>query len=166
MKRKKMTVKEAVQATLPKLSKDEVDRAGDRVWKRITAELEKRKDDLAWRSIYGDGWSVPALNQDDLQVMTAVHLLGEKATGGRILRAIQKWTDRPPIVAVSLDRLEKEGFLTSDGTGDHFKRLYKKTEAGEGTLHRARVEGRQVAGALNWSAAEGEAMEGGLAEAE
>jgi hypothetical protein len=161
-----MSVKEAVKAALPRLSKDKVDEAGDRVWKRITVELEKRKDDLAWRSLYGDGWAVPALSQDDLQVMTAVHLLGEKATGGRILRVTQRWTERPPIVALSLDRMEKEGFLTSSGPGDHFKRLYKTTEAGEGTLHRAKVEGRQVVEALDWSAAEEEAMEGGLAEQE
>jgi DNA-binding PadR family transcriptional regulator len=159
-----MSVKEAVRAALPRLSKDKVDEAGNRVWKRIEAELEKRKDELAWRSIYGDGWTVPALSEGDLQIMTAVRLLGEKATGFRILRTIEKWTEQPPIVTIALDRLEKDGLLTSAGSGDHWKRFYKPTEFGEGALHRAKVEGRQVVGSLNWSLAEEEAREGGLAE--
>lgn len=153
-----------IPQALPKLSKHEVDVAGDRVWNRIEAELEKRKDDLAWRSLYGDGWTVPALSEGDLQIMTAVHLLGEKATGGRILRTIEKWTEQPPIVTISLDRLEKDGLLTSTGSGDHWKRFYKATESGEGALHRAKVEGRQVVAALNWSLEEEEATEGGLPE--
>ena len=164
MKRKKMSVKEAVQSALPRLSKDKVDEAGDRVWKRIQVEMEKRKDDLAWRSLYGDGWTVPALSEGDLQIMTAVRLLGARATGGRILRTIEKWTEQPPIVTISLDRLVKDGLLTSTGSGDHWKRFYKATESGEGALHRAKAEGRQVIAALNWSLAEEEAMEGGLAE--
>jgi DNA-binding PadR family transcriptional regulator len=153
-----------IPQALPKLSNHEVDAAGDRVWKRIEAELEERKDDLAWRSLYGDGWTVPALSEGDLQILTAVHLLGEKATGARILRTIEKWTEQPPIVTLALDRLEKDGLLTSTGSGDHWKRCYKATESGEGTLHRAKVEGRQVVAALNWSLEEEEAMEGGLAE--
>ena len=166
MKRKKMSVKQAVQASLPKLSKHEVDEAGSRVWNRIQAELEKRKDDLAFRSLYGDGWTVPALNEGDLQIMTAVHLLGEKATGDRILRAIEKWTESAPVITLSLDRLVKDGLLTSAGTGDQWKRSYQPTQLGEGALHRAKVEGKQVAAALNWSEAEDEATEGGLAKQE
>ena len=164
MGRKKPKLTDLIPQALPKLSNHEVDAAGDRVWKRIEAELEERKDDLAWRSLYGDGWTVPALSEGDLQIMTAVQLLGEKATGGRILRTIEKWTEQPPIVTISLDRLVKDGLLTSTGSGDHWKRFYKATEAGEGALHRAKVEGRQVVAALNWSLEEEEAMEGGLAE--
>lgn len=126
--------------------------------------MDKRKADLAWRSLYGDGWTVPALSEGDLQIMTAVRLLGEKATGDRILRTVEKWTEQPPVLTLSLDRLEKDGLLTSTGTGDHWKRLYKATQSGEGTLHRAKVEGRQVVAALNFSLDEEEATEGGLAE--
>jgi DNA-binding PadR family transcriptional regulator len=164
MGHKKPKLTDLIPQALPKLSKHEVDAAGDRVWKRIEAEMEKRKDDLAWRSLYGDGWTVPALSEGDLQILTAVQLLGEKATGSRILRTIEKWTQQPPIVTISLDRLEKDGLLTSSGSGDHWKRFYTATESGEGALHRARVEGRQVVAALSWSLEEEEAMEGGLAE--
>ena len=159
-----MSVKQAVQASLPKLSNHEVEEAGGRVWNRIQAVLEKRKDSLAFRSLYGDGWTVPKLSEGDLQIMTAVHLLGEKATGGRILRTIEKWTGQPPVVTLSLDRLVKDGLASSSGTGDPWKRLYKATESGEGALRRAKVEGRQVAAARSWSAEEEEAREGGLAQ--
>jgi DNA-binding PadR family transcriptional regulator len=148
------------------LPKHEADEIGNRVWNRLEAELEKRKDDLAWRSLYGDGWTVPVLSEGDLQIMTAVHLLGEKATGDGILHTLEKWTEQPPVVTLSLDRLEKDGLLTSSGTGDQWKRFYKATDFGEGTLHRAKAEGRQVAAALNRSAEEDEATEGGLAEQE
>ncbi len=164
MGRKKQKLSDLIPKAIPKLSEHEVEEAGDRVWKRIEAEMEKRKADLAWRSLYGDGWTVPALNEGDLQIMTAVHLLGEKATGDRILRTIQKWTEQPPMIKFSLDRLEKDGLLTATGTGDHWKRFYKATDFGEGALHRAKVEGRQVAAALNRSPEEDEATEGPLAE--
>ena len=156
MKRKKQKPSDLIPLATPKLSKHEVEESGDRVWKRIEAELEKRKEELAWRSLYGDGWTVPALSQDDLQIVTAVHLLGENANGDEISRMIRRWTDRPPVAAVALGRLEKEGLLASTGTGDQFNRFYKVTEFGQGALHRARVEGRQVAGPLGWSLEEDE----------
>jgi DNA-binding PadR family transcriptional regulator len=164
MGRKKQKLTDLIPKATPKLQKHEVDEIGDRVWQRIQAEMDKRKADLAWRSLYGDGWTVPALSEGDLQIMTAVQLLGEKATGDRILRTIEKWTEQPPILTLSLDRLEKDGLLSSTGTGDHWKRFYKPTEPGEGTLHRAKVEGRQVVAALNWRLEDEEATEGGLAE--
>jgi DNA-binding PadR family transcriptional regulator len=164
MGRKKQKLKDLIPQAIPKLPKHEVGEIGDRVWKRIEAEMDKRKADLAWRSLYGDGWTVPALSEGDLQIMTAVHLLGAKATGDRILRTIEKWTEQPPVVTLSLDRLENDGLLTSTATGDQWKRLYKTTEFGGGALHRAKVEGRQVVAALKWRPEEEEVGEGGLAE--
>ena len=164
MGRKKQKLTDLIPQAIPKLPRHEVEAIGARVWQRLAAEMDKRRDDLAWRSLYGDGWTVPALSDGDLRIMTAVHLLGEKATGDGILRTIEKWTEEPPVVTLSLDRLEREGLLTSSGSGDHWKRFYKATRFGEGALHRARVEGRQVAGALGWSTEEQEAAEGGLAE--
>jgi DNA-binding PadR family transcriptional regulator len=147
VKRKKMSIKEAVTRCLPRLSNEEVEQAGDRVWKKIEAELEKRKDELAWRSIYGDGWSVPPLDEGDLQIMTAVQLLGSEANGDNILHTIREWTEHPPILTLGLDRLEAKGLLKSTGTGDQWKRYYQVTKHGEGSLHRAAVEGKQVVAA-------------------
>jgi DNA-binding PadR family transcriptional regulator len=137
-------MKEAIQQALPRLSNEDVEAAGARVWKRIEAEAEKRKDQLAWRSLYGDGWAVPALDEGDLQIMTAVRQLGSEANGDRILHTIRKWTDHPPVLTLGLDRLEAEGLLKSSGAGDQWKRFYQITERGEGSLHRAAVEGKQV----------------------
>jgi DNA-binding PadR family transcriptional regulator len=144
VKRKKLKLKDAIPQALPKLSNEEVEAAGARIWKRIEAEAEKRKDELAWRSLYGDGWAVPALDQGDLQIMTAVQLLGSKATGNNILHTIRKWTELAPVLTMGLDRLEADGLLKSTGTGDQWKRFYQITEYGEGALHRAAVEGKQV----------------------
>ena len=138
MKRKKMTVKEAVKQSLPRISEAEVDAAGSRVWKNIEAALEKRKDSLAWRSLYGDGWTVPALDQPDLQILTAAQMLGERATRGRILSTLKAWMERPPVVSIGLDRLVAAKLLSVGGG------LYRLTEMGEGALHRARVEEKVV----------------------
>jgi hypothetical protein len=159
-----MSVKQAVRATLPRLSNEQLEAAGDRIWKRIEAELESRKDKLAYRSLYGDGWAVPALDEGDLQIVTAVQTLGSEANGDNILHTIGKWTEHTPIVTLGLDRLEAEGLLTSTGTGDQWKRCYQITEIGEGALHRAKVEGKQVVAVQEVQAAEELPEEGSLPE--
>ena len=157
MKGKRKKLSELLPLAKQPLSKKQVEESGDRVWTRIEAELKKRKEELAWRSLYGDGWTVPAVSDDDLQILMAVHQLGENANGDGIFRTIQKSTGRQPVVAVALDRLEREGLLASNGTGDQWTRFYKVTEFGQGALHRARVEGRELAAAPDWSGAEDEA---------
>ena len=154
-----MSVKEAVKQSLPRISEAEVDAAGSRVWKNIQAELERRKDSLAWRSLYGDGWTVPALDQADLQIMTAAQMLGERATKGRILSTLKAWMARPPVVSIGLDRLVAAGLLSVAGG------LYRPTEMGEGALHRARVEKKVVVpGAAEVRVPAEEELEAGLQE--
>src|SRR3954452_24109016 len=70
MKRKKMSIKKMVSAATPKLPKHEVEEIGDRVWQRLQAEMAKR--DLSLRSLYGDGWSAPALNQAEYRILAAI----------------------------------------------------------------------------------------------
>jgi hypothetical protein len=159
-----MSFNQAIAASLPKLSNEQLDAAGARVWKRIEAEMEKREDKMAYRSLYGDGWAVPALDQGDLQIMTAVQMLGSKANGDNILHTIGKWTEQTPIVTLGLDRLEAKGLLTSTGTGDQWKRCYQITEIGEGALHRANVEGKEVVAVQEVQAAEELPEEGSLPE--
>ena len=154
-----MSVKEAVKQSLPRLSNDEVEKAGSRVWNRIEAELERRKDSLAWRSLYGDGWTVPALSQSDLQILTAAQMLGEKATETRILRTLQNWMEHPPIVSIGLERLVAGELLSVSG------KAYRLTQMGEGALHRARVEKKEVVpGTVELKVPAEEELEAGLQE--
>src|SRR5438876_795546 len=58
-KRKKMNMDEILRKYWPSASHQEVESAGERVWKRLEAELDKH--DTSLRSLYGDGWSATPL---------------------------------------------------------------------------------------------------------
>src|SRR5437899_5888065 len=105
MKRKKMNMHETLKRHWPRASKEEVEAAGARVWKRIEAELEKH--DTSLRSLYGDGWSAAPLEQTEFQVLTAVSLLGERGTLKTITKMVDKWTGREMVghVYLTLGRL-------------------------------------------------------------
>src|SRR5437870_5050889 len=109
MRLNKKKMRELISKATPKLPRQEVKEIGDRVWQRLAAEMEQRKEELSVRSLYGDGWNVPALDQGDFQILTAASHLGDQATSDTILRTIEKWTERPPIVGMRLEQLEKRG---------------------------------------------------------
>ena len=157
MKRKKRSMKEIVNASTPKLSKEKVDEIGDRVWKRLEAEMDKRKDQLAYRSLYGDGWTVPKIDQDDFHVLSAISPLAPEASAKAILSTIEKWTDRPPIVALALQTLESQGSIKSTGSGDHQR--FELTERGRGSLVRARAEGKQLVVAVSSAEAKAKSLD-------
>jgi len=134
-------MKDTIAKASPKLSKDEVEEIGGRVWLRLKAEMEQRKDELALRSLYGDGWNnAPALEEGDFQILSAVHLIASKGTALHILNTVQRRTGQTLLVAPRVERLEKEGLLAASGTGD---RRYETTERGERALGRAKLEGKQ-----------------------
>jgi hypothetical protein len=67
VKRKKRSIKEIVALSLPRLSEEEVQGARGRGWKRLEAEMETH--DLSLRWLYGDGWSVPRLDDGDFWIV-------------------------------------------------------------------------------------------------
>lgn len=89
MKRKKKRIKDLVAQSSPRLAKHEVDEIGDRVWKNIQAAMEKQ--DLSLRSLYGDGWNAPPLEQHDVQLLTAASLLAGQGTAESVSRTAEKW---------------------------------------------------------------------------
>ena len=133
-------MKEIVAQLLPRLPKHEVDEIGDRVWKRLQAEMSKH--DLSLRSVYGDGWSAPALTQSEYQVLTAIsQLQGERPS------ELQIWkkADELSVSGVSgfpaaLHRLCKRGLITAQ---------MQVTEDGERALARAHAEGKDLSTAGN-----------------
>ena len=129
-----------VAQSLPRLPKHEVDEIGDRVWKRLEAEMAKH--DLSLRSVYGDGWSAPAVNQSEYQVLTAISQLQ-----GEHPNELLVWekADALSVSGVSgfpaaLHRLNKRGLITAQ---------MQITEDGERALARARSEGKELATAGN-----------------
>jgi len=162
-------MRELIAEATPRLPKHKVEAIGDRVWNRLQAEMEKQKDELSVRSLYGDGWSVPPLDEGDFHILMAVSALGAEGTPGTILDAVEKWTGRTLIVEPRLNRLETEGFVASSGAQS--QRLYQVTEYGERALRRARMEGKQVAQAqervaddTQLEASREELLRGGLPE--
>jgi len=103
------------------------------------------KHDLSLRSLYGDGWNAPPLDQGDFQILTAASLLGGQGTAESILRTAGNWGGLE-IAFFALDRLKAEGLLVSLGTPDQ-QRRFQVTELGERALARARAQGKQLVNA-------------------
>jgi DNA-binding PadR family transcriptional regulator len=143
MRLNKKRMKELLSKAKPKLPRQEVREIGDRVWHRLEAEMEERKEELSVRSLYGDGWNVPALDHGDFQILTAASQLKDPATPATILRTIEKWTDRPPVIRMRLEQLEERGFVASDSAGGQGQRRYQVTDYGQRALIRAKLEGKQ-----------------------
>ena len=92
MRLNKQRMKELISKATPKLPRQEVKKIGDRVWQRLAADMEERKEELSVRSLHGDGWNVPALDHGDFQILTAASQLGNQATA-ELITAHQLWSD-------------------------------------------------------------------------
>ena len=151
MKRDK-NIKQIVNQNYQTPPKHEIEDAGRRVWKRISAELDKR--DTSLRSLYGDGWSAPPLKEREFHVLRAAALLNGKGTLSEIHEAVEARVGRvrPFMVFLTLRRLERRGLLTareSDESGADGKSAprFQVAEDGERALARARAEGKVFASA-------------------
>ena len=160
MKRKKRSMREIVDLTTPRLSKHEVDEIGDRVWQKLQGVMKKH--DLSLRSLYGDGWNAPALNEADLQILLAARQLGEKATAVSIALTVEQWAGHQPIVSLALERMEKDGLVVAEGSGD--QRRFNVTDLGNRALRRAKAEGKKLPALDGLTAEEKDFIEGGCAE--
>jgi hypothetical protein len=118
--------------------------ATDRVLSRLLSELEKH--DTSLRSLYGDGWNAPSLDQDGFQILTAASVLGGEGTDAVIFRKAQEWGGSEMLV-LAFDRLKAEGLLVALGTPDQGRQRLKVTELGERALARAKVERKQLVNA-------------------
>ena len=147
-KRKKMSMDEILRKYWATPSQEEVEAAGERVWKRLEAELEKHDTSL-W-SLYGDGWSAAPLEQTAFQVLSAVSLLGDRGTLKSITQMVDKWTGREMVghVYLALGRLaERELITVHSGPatgGDKPLDRFEITEDGDRALRRAKIEGKQL----------------------
>ena len=121
-----------------------MDEASDRVRQQLRNELEKQ--DTSLRSLYGDGWNCPPLNQDEFQILTAASLLGGEGTDASVYRKALEWGGSENLV-MAFDSLAAAGLLVSLGTPDQGRQRLKVTELGERALARAKVEGKQLVNA-------------------
>jgi DNA-binding MarR family transcriptional regulator len=115
--------------------------ASDRVRQRLRNEFEKH--DTSLRSLYGDGWNAPPLEQDEFQILTAASLLGGEGTDSSVYRKALEWGGSD-MLALAFDSLEEKGLIVSLWTPDQGRQRLKVTELGERALARAKVEGRQL----------------------
>jgi len=69
---------------------------------------------LSFRSLYGDGWSVPRLDEGKFWLVAAANALGERAARGAPPRTIENCDGPYLLMEPRLDRPEAEGFLESD----------------------------------------------------
>jgi hypothetical protein len=113
-----------------------VEEIGDRVWKRLEAEMDKH--DLSLRSLFGDGWSAPALNRKEHRVLNVISQSKGEVSGalGTLDRVHEMSGLGTVAISLTLRRLSKRGLMTSD---------LKITEQGERALARARAEGKWLA---------------------
>jgi hypothetical protein len=151
MKRKKETIKAIVMRVWPEPTKDEIEQAGARILSRLMEEL--KKPEYAFRSLYGDGWTVQPVNQREFQVLSAVEMLGGNGDTVEISDVAEEWAPGLNIAAVSniLGRLEQRGLLISrtsrlEGAGSLAQR-YRLAHDGKGALLQARREEMELADA-------------------
>ena len=120
--------------------------AGQRVLRRLREELKQH--DTSLRSLYGDGWSVGPLKDDEFRVLSAVFQLGEGALTD-IQRIVENWAGgfRIANVLFVLHELICREFVTSRyvGPSDRPRPLFKITEEGQRALARAGAEGKSLA---------------------
>jgi DNA-binding MarR family transcriptional regulator len=157
--KRKMNIHEILTRYWPRTPRAEVDAACERVWKRIETELDKR--DTSLRSLYGDGWSVGAVNQSELQVLTAASMMDGQADIHSITDVVQTWTGGTMIgkVYATLNRLEKRGFIAVHRSAPAVKDgepviHFEVTEEGGRALRRAKAEGKHAANVLQDEAGE------------
>jgi len=141
-------MRKIVADATPKLSRQDVDEIGDRVWKKVLGAMAERKEELALRSLYGDGWNCPPLDQGDFNILSAVRLFQGQGTGDHILAAVQKWAGPIRLIGASLEKMEEDGLVTSTGQGGPMKRQFRTTDLGERALLRAKKEGKRLLNAV------------------
>jgi hypothetical protein len=138
--------------------------ATDRILNRLLSELDKH--DTSFRSLSGDGWNAPPLEQNEFQILTAASLLGGEGTEATVYRKALEWGG-PELLALAFGSLAKKGLMVSLGTPDQGRQRLKVTELGERALGRAKVERKQLVNAREGVAEAKEsenAIEGGSAE--
>ena len=144
MKRTKRSMQERIGNSSPRLSNEQVNEIGDRVWSRLKAEMAER--DLSLRSLYGDGWSAAPLNAREYPVLSAMESLQGESAEGLAVRNKAGELAGNPIGAVSfamtLRRLSKRGLVT-ERPGNRFE----VTGEGKRALARAHAEGKLPASA-------------------
>jgi len=129
-----------------------VEAAGLRVWNRLAAQLENHNTSL--RSLYGDGWSAPALKPREFQVLSAAALLDAQGASGTlcdIYEAVEARGGRVRSLAtfITVKRLEWRGLLKAESapahTDNEWRPRFQVTEDGQRALARARAEGKTLA---------------------
>src|SRR5262245_56948434 len=149
MKRKRIRIEEFLNRVWPTPPEHEVEAAGDRVWQKVQAELQKYDTSL-W-SLEGDGWSAPATTQLEFQILSAASELGDRADLNAIRRMVEIWTGRNMIARIqsALEDLEKRGLVkvrrlrpaVPHGQAEF---RFDLTEDGNRAIRRAHAERKQL----------------------
>ena len=137
MKFKKRNIKEILEICQPDPPEEETRKAQERVWERLSEELKKH--DTSLRSLTGDGWNAPALEQREFQVLTAVSMVAGKGRLGDVTRRVQTWVDLSwGRVWVTVHNLERRKLIVPAERG------WQLTDDGERALRRAKIEEKQL----------------------
>jgi len=149
MKRKRPSVKEFLDQIWRTPPQQEVEAACERVWQRLQEELDKRDTSL-W-SFEGDGWSAPATNQLEFQILSAASALGERAGLDGITDMVESWTGRTMIARVQAELcdMERRGLInvrrSRPAVSDSQPFIYfELTRDGDRALRRAHAERKQL----------------------
>ena len=138
MKRKRPSVQEFLNQAWQTPPQHEVEAAGERVWKRLQEELAKHDTSL-W-SFEGDGWSAPATNQLEFQILSAASALGERADLDSITDMVEGWTGKMMIARVQAELcdMERRGLIQVRRSN------VQVTRDGDRALRRAHAENKYL----------------------
>jgi hypothetical protein len=149
MKRKRPSVQEFLDSIWGTPPQHDVEAACDRVWKKLQEVLDKRDTSL-W-SLDGDGWSAPATNQLEFQILSAASSLGERADLDGITDMVEGWTGRTMIARVQAELcdMERRGLINvrrsrpAGSDGEPFI-YFQLTRDGDRALRRAHAENKHL----------------------
>ncbi len=144
--KRKMRINRILARYMPRPPRDEIEAAGQAVLGSLRAELEKH--DTSLRSLHGDGWNAPAVDQSELQILTVLSLLGGQARIMSIAETAPGAFGRAMVVG-TLVNLQNRGLVTtrehaSAQSPSGVRLLYELTEEGERALARAKAEGKKL----------------------
>ena len=145
MRNNKKSMKQIVGQYWPTAPEHEMEAAGNRVLKRLQADLEKH--DTPVRSLYSDASSATPVKERDSQVLTAVHVFRRRGEVDirTIVEMVRHWAKNLQFVDVclALNNLENQGLVMCRRFGEGASEaspLYEITVTGKREVARRRAE--------------------------
>lgn len=117
MKRKKIEIDEILKRHLPRMSDEQIEKAGAEVWQRLQEHFQKSPEDFNFGRPDDSpaGKAIRRLREIDGLVLRAIQILEDKADMIKIFSIVNELGEEPvdlDNISMSLKRLDKNGAIS------------------------------------------------------